>query len=46
MVTAVVLGFCAVVLASGPKWPVDKYKAFAESRSKGRLLFLYCHSTT
>lgn len=43
---AAVLAVCVAALASGPKWPTDKYKAFAESKSKGGLLFLYYHSTT
>jgi hypothetical protein len=46
LVGMIVLGFCAAVLAAGPKWPADKYKAFAEAKKKGRLLFLYYHSTT
>lgn len=45
-VGVVVMAFCAAVLAVGPKWPTDKYKAFAEAKKKGRLLFLYYHSTT
>lgn len=45
-VGVVVMAFCAAVLAAGPKWPTDKYKAFAEAKKKGRLLFLYYHSTT
>ena len=42
----VMMGVCAAALAVGPKWPTDKYKAFAEARKKKKLLFLYYHSTT
>jgi len=43
---AAVMAVCAVALAVGPKWPTDKYKAFAEAKKKKKLLFLYYTSTT
>jgi hypothetical protein len=43
---AAVMAVCVAALAAGPKWPTDKYKAFAQAKKKKKLLFLYYHSTT
>ena len=42
----VLLGLCTSLYGVGPDWPTDKYKAFEEAKKKGKLLFLYYHSTT
>ena len=46
LATAVLL-CCTLALADvGPKWPTDRYKAFAEAKKKNKLIFLYYTSTT
>ena len=43
---AILLG-CALALGDvGPKWPTDRYRAFAEAAKKKKLIFLYYTSTT
>ena len=47
LVIAGIVVSCLVAHADvGPKWPTDKYKAFAESAKKNKLLFLYYTSTS